>query len=164
MKKDYYSRPYRACVGMFLLNYKNEVFVGKRIDYRSESWQMPQGGIDDGETISDACFRELKEEIGTNHASIIYEIPKWLYYDIPEEIANTLWEAKFKGQKQKWIFLKFLGKNQDINLNNKNPEFEKWKWVKPEVIASLAVNFKKNVYKEVVLNYFNNVQKLKSNL
>ena len=155
MKIDYNMRPYRPCVGIVLINENGKFFLGKRIDYKSQSWQMPQGGIDSGETSIKACFRELKEEVGTDKAEIIHEMKDWLHYDIPKNLADKLWNSKFKGQKQKWFFLKFLGTDKDININShSHPEFREWKWEEPKLIIYDVIGFKKIVYEKVISEYF----------
>ena len=145
--------PMRDGVGIVVLNQDNKVFVGKRKDNPTDKWQMPQGGIDKGEDIETACFREMKEEIGTDKASIIAIHPEWLNYDIPEILANKLWDQKYRGQTQKWVALKFTGIDSDINIKTHIPEFSKWKWISPQQLTSLAAPFKREVY-ENVLNVF----------
>ncbi len=149
----YSERPYRPCVGIFLLNSEDKVFAGRRIDSPSDAWQMPQGGINLDETIVDACMREMREEIGTNHAELITQHADWLYYDIPMPLANRLWNGQFKGQKQKWVALRFTGLDKDINIATEEPEFCDWKWLSPHDLVSLAVPFKQNVYKNVVVTF-----------
>ena len=153
MELEYQRRPYRPCVGIMLINSNNQIFAGQRIDNHLEAWQMPQGGIDKGEDVETACFREMKEEIGTDKASIIAIHPEWLNYDIPEILADKLWDRKYRGQTQKWVALKFTGKDSDINIKTHIPEFSKWKWISPQQLSSLAAPFKREVY-ENVLNVF----------
>ena len=153
MKLEYQRRPYRPCVGITLINSNNQIFAGQRIDNHLEAWQMPQGGIDVGEDVETACFREMKEEIGTDKASIIAIHPEWLNYDIPVNLAVKLWDQKYRGQTQKWIALKFTGTDSDINIKTHIPEFSKWKWISPQQLTSLAAPFKREVY-ENVLNVF----------
>ena len=153
MELEYQRRPYRPCVGIMLINSNNRIFAGQRIDNHLEAWQMPQGGIDEGEDVETACFREMKEEIGTDKASIIAIHPEWLNYDIPEILADKLWDRKYRGQTQKWVALKFTGTDIDINIKTHIPEFSKWKWISPQQLASLAAPFKREVY-ENVLNVF----------
>ncbi len=152
----YEKRPYRPCVGIFLINKNKKVFGGKRIDNRAEAWQMPQGGIDPGESVLEACMREMKEEIGTKAAKFLLEHRNWLYYDIPSPLADRLWDGKFKGQKQKWMALRFTGKDQDININTENPEFCEWRWLNPDELVRFAVPFKRKVY-DNVLDAFKNL-------
>ena len=153
MELEYQKRPYRPCVGILLINSDKHIFAGQRIDNHLEAWQMPQGGIDEGEDVTTACFREMKEEIGTDKASIIAIHPEWLNYDIPEILADKLWDQKYRGQSQKWVALRFLGSDNDINIKTHIPEFSKWKWVSPQQLSSLAAPFKREVY-ENVLNVF----------
>ncbi|MDB2414902.1 RNA pyrophosphohydrolase [Rickettsiales bacterium] len=133
-----------------LFNSKNEVFVGKRIDTMVEAWQMPQGGIDEGESPEEALFREMLEEVGTSNAQIIYESKKWYYYDLPEHLIGKLWKGKYMGQKQKWFALRFLGNDEDINIKTGHPEFEKWKWADFTTVPDMIVPFKKDLYKDLV--------------
>jgi len=150
---DYHLRPYRPCVGIVLINTQKKIFVGQRLDNSVEAWQMPQGGIDDGETPMDAGFREMREEIGTNNAEIIAEHSAWLDYDIPANLANRLWQGQFKGQTQKWIAFRFLGNDSDINIKTEEPEFRSWKWAEPSILPSLAVPFKRDVYQNILTEF-----------
>ena len=149
----YNERPYRPCVGIFLINCSKQVFGGRRIDSPAQAWQMPQGGIDPGETVVDACMREMAEEIGTSSAQLLCEHSEWLYYDIPLPLADRLWHGQYKGQKQKWMALRFTGNDADININTENPEFCEWHWLPPTKLVNLAVPFKRDVYDDV-LNAF----------
>jgi putative (di)nucleoside polyphosphate hydrolase len=146
----YEQRPYRPCVGIFLLNNDGLVFAGRRIDSRAEAWQMPQGGIDAGESPLQACMREMREEIGTNTAELISQHDDWLYYDIPLPLADRLWQGRYKGQKQKWMALRFTGDDSDINIATEEPEFCEWKWLSPHDLVDLAVPFKRDVYQNVL--------------
>ena len=146
----YEQRPYRPCVGIFLLNNDGFVFGGRRIDSRAEAWQMPQGGIDTGESPLQACMREMREEIGTNTAELISQHDDWLYYDIPLPLADRLWQGRYKGQKQKWMALRFTGDDSDINIATEEPEFCEWKWLSPHDLVELAVPFKRDVYQNVL--------------
>ena len=150
---DYDLRPYRPCVGIVLINTSKQVFVGQRLDNSVEAWQMPQGGIDDGETPVEAGFREMMEEIGTNNAEIIAEHSQWLDYDIPINLANRLWQGQFKGQSQKWLAFHYLGDDSDININTAEPEFRAWKWAEPEALPNLAVPFKRDVYQNIISEF-----------
>ena len=149
----YDERPYRPCVGICIVNDEGLIFAGKRLDNRAEAWQMPQGGIDEGEDVRAACFREMEEEIGTNLAEWVDEHPDWLNYDIPEPLANRLWHGQFKGQAQKWVLLRYKGTDSDINIATQEPEFEKWQWMSIEQLIDLAVPFKKDVYRTVLGNF-----------
>lgn len=145
--------PYRDGVGIMLLNAANEVFVARRIDMRSEAWQMPQGGVDMGETPREAAFREMEEEIGTAKAEIIQESHDWLYYDLPADLVPKVWGGKFRGQKQKWFLMRFTGTDADINIETPHPEFLEWKWSPVDQIVELIVPFKRELYQQV-LNEF----------
>lgn len=144
------SLPYRPCVGMMILNAENQVFVARRIDTLVEAWQMPQGGIDEGESPRAAVLREMQEEIGTNKAEIIAESRDWLSYDLPEHLVPQLWGGKYRGQKQKWFALRFTGTDRDVNIATKHPEFSQWKWVEPVQVPDLIVPFKRALYQSVV--------------
>ena len=142
--------PLRLGVGIALLNYENKVFVGKRIDNPANSWQMPQGGVDKNENLLQAAKRELAEETSIKTVEIIKELNEWVTYDLPKNLLGKLWEGKYRGQKQKWFIMKFLGKNDEINIKTKKPEFLDWKWIKPSDLPAVAVNFKVNIYKKMV--------------
>ncbi len=134
-----------------ILNHQKKILVGRRIDHPSGYWQMPQGGIDENENPEEAVWREMLEEIGTNNAEIIKISNKWVRYKIPKKTLNTLpWGKKYIGQKQKWFVFKFIGKDSDININTKNPEFSEWKWTKIESIINNIVPFKRDVYSTVL--------------
>lgn len=146
--------PYRPCVGVMLVNAAGLVFVGKRIDNKEgDAWQMPQGGIDDGEELHPAALRELAEETGVSAdlVTIIAESREEHFYDLPDELLGRLWGGKYRGQRQKWLLLRFGGEDVDINLNAHDPaEFLDWRWVEPEQLPELIVPFKKRVYRQVV--------------
>lgn len=148
--------PYRLGVGMMLVNKEGKVFVGKRIDTSSEAWQMPQGGVDEGEATTTAAFRELHEEVGTQEAVIVAQSADYYYYDLPDELVPKVWGGKFRGQKQKWFVFLFEGNDSDININTEDPEFCEWKWVDPEELPNVIVPFKKDIY-SAILNEFKNV-------
>lgn len=148
--EDHLNLPYRPCVGIALFNSEGKVFVGERIDAPG-SWQMPQGGIDEGEELETAAFREMMEEIGTNNAEILEIGEQKLRYDLPQHLLGKLWKNQYRGQEQTWIALKYNGEDSDVNLNAHNPpEFQKWKWVDLDDIFDLIVPFKKDTYKEVI--------------
>jgi len=141
--------PLRIGVGIALLNRENKIFVGKRIDNPVNSWQMPQGGVDENEDFLQAAKRELEEETSIKTVAVIKELEEWLTYDLPENLLGKLWKGKYRGQKQKWFIMKFLGKNKEINIKTKHPEFLDWKWIKPLELPKVAVNFKINIYKKL---------------
>jgi putative (di)nucleoside polyphosphate hydrolase len=145
--------PYRPGVGIMLINRDGRVFVAKRIDTISEAWQMPQGGIDDGEDPRTAALRELEEEIGTNRAEIIAESADWYSYDLPDEIIPKIWGGKYRGQKQKWFALRFTGSDADINIQTAHPEFCEWKWVPMHELPNLIVPFKRELYAALVAEF-----------
>lgn len=148
--KNYNNLPYRIGVGMVIINHKKEIFTGQRIDSARQYWQMPQGGIILGETYSKAVLREMKEEIGCNKAIIMAESRNWYSYHIPKFLVHKLWNSNFKGQKQKWFLIKFLGKDEDININTIYPEFSQWKWMNSSQLINNALPFKRKLYKAVI--------------
>ena len=141
--------PLRLGVGIVLLNQKNEIFVGKRIDNPKDSWQMPQGGVDENENFLQAAKRELEEESGIKSVKLIKELDGWFKYDLPSYLMGKLWKGKYRGQKQKWFVMKFLGKPEEINVKTKNPEFLDWKWIELSKLPEIAVHFKADVYKKI---------------
>lgn len=145
--------PYRLGVGMMLINADKEIFVGKRIDTKSEAWQMPQGGIDKGEEAEEAVIRELEEEVGTYKANIIAISDEWHCYDLPKKLVPRVWGGKYRGQKQKWFLLEFTGEESDINIHTKHPEFCQWQWVAADKLPEIIVPFKKKIYTDI-LNEF----------
>jgi putative (di)nucleoside polyphosphate hydrolase len=142
--------PYRPCVGIMLFNRHGDVFVGKRIDQTVEGWQMPQGGIDQGETPQEAVLRELQEEVGTDKAQIIAEMDEWVTYDLPAHLIGVAFHGKYKGQRQKWFALRFTGEDGDINLTSHAPEFSAFQWVSLEKLPALIVAFKRDTYRSVI--------------
>ena len=144
------SPGYRPCVGIMLLNRMGKVFVARRNDQGGNAWQMPQGGIDRGETPAAAALRELHEEIGTDRAEIIAEYEGWLDYDLPAEIANRIWRGRYRGQSQKWFVLRFTGQDSDIDLDTDHPEFVDWRWEDLERLPALIVGFKRPIYERLV--------------
>lgn len=142
---------YRKCVGIILLHPEdNRVLVGRRIDGSSEAWQLPQGGVDEDEDFHTALFREMEEEIGTRSARVLAEAPKLLRYKLPEELQGKLWGGKYVGQEQKWFLLRMVGEESKINISTKTPEFLEYKWVEFERIPEMIVEFKRDVYKNLV--------------
>ena len=136
----------RKGVGIIVLNKKNKVFVGKRRDNPGDKWQMPQGGVDEGEDNFTAMQRELIEETSIKNIKIIKEIENVFEYELPENLVGIIWKGKFRGQKQKWFITRFLGQDSEINLNTSHPEFIEWKWLEPEKLPDVIVDFKKNLY------------------
>jgi putative (di)nucleoside polyphosphate hydrolase len=145
--------PYRAGVGIMLLNPRREVFVARRIDSTAEAWQMPQGGIDEGEEPFNAALREMEEEIGTHKASLIAETSGWLAYDLPAELIGKIWKGKYRGQRQKWYLLRFEGRDSDINIHTPDPEFLEWKWTTPQSLPDLIVPFKRDLYQRILQEF-----------
>ena len=141
--------PLRNGVGIVLLNKENKVFVAKRIDNPKNFWQMPQGGVDKGEEFLAAAFRELEEETNIKNVSLIKEIDGITTYELPDHLLGIIWKGKYKGQKQKWFLMKFIGDDKEININTKNPEFLDWKWIDIDQITEVVVNFKLHVYREL---------------
>ena len=149
MNEKYKKLPLRRGVGIVLLNKENKVLVAKRIDNPKNFWQMPQGGIDEGEDFYHAALRELKEETSIISVKLIKEIENKFTYILPDHLIGIIWKGKFKGQKQKWFVMRFIGDELEINIKTKHPEFLDWKWVDLKDLAKIAVNFKLDVYKQV---------------
>ena len=142
--------PMRIGVGIIVLNDFNQVFVGKRKDNPIDKWQMPQGGVDKGESFTEAMKRELCEETSIKNIKIIKEIKHMYEYELPENLIGIIWKGKFRGQKQKWFITKFLGEEKEINLKTKFPEFIDWKWVDPNQLPKIIVDIKKNLYLDLL--------------
>ena len=149
MKNKFKNLPLRSGVGIVLLNEKNKIFVAKRIDNPKNFWQMPQGGVDDGENFLSAAYRELEEETSISDVQLIKELDGFTTYLLPDHLLGIIWKGKYKGQKQKWFLMRYLGKDDDINIQTKKPEFIEWKWVDLKLITELVVNFKLHVYQDV---------------
>lgn len=145
--------PYRSGVGVALFNPQGLVFVAQRIDMRAEAWQMPQGGMDKGEEPHETALRELEEEIGTAKAEILEESADWLTYDLPPELVPIIWKGRYRGQKQKWFAMRFTGRDADINLETKHPEFHTWKWAPFQQVPDLIVPFKRSLYLDLVQRF-----------
>jgi putative (di)nucleoside polyphosphate hydrolase len=143
---------YRRGVGIMLLDRLNRIFVARRID-TPEAWQMPQGGIDDGESPRAAALRELEEEIGTAKAEIIAESAQWLRYEVPAEIRTKAWGGRYRGQAQKWFAMRFTGSDADIDLTRHHPEFDAWKWLAPRDLTALIVPFKRQLYTDILAEF-----------
>ena len=148
---DHKILPLRTGVGIAVLNSKNKVFVGKRKDNPFDKWQMPQGGVDSNEPLLQAMKRELLEETSIQNIEVLKEFDQWLEYELPEDLIGRIWKGKYRGQKQKWFVVKFLGNDNEININTKNAEFMEWKWIDMNLLPDLIVLFKKHVYEKVLV-------------
>ena len=149
MEENLKNLPLRIGVGIIVLNKENKVFVAKRIDNPKNYWQMPQGGVNEGEDFLKAAYRELKEETNIKSVELIKELDGLTIYELPDNLLGIIWKGKYKGQKQKWFLMKFKGDEKEINVNTKNPEFLDWKWIDLDQITDVVVEFKLNVYKEL---------------
>ena len=149
MKKDLHNLPLRSGVGIVVLNKDNKVFVAKRIDNPKNFWQMPQGGVDEGEDFLKAAYRELEEETSIKNVELVKELDGTITYELPDRLLGLIWKGKYRGQKQKWFLMRFVGSDSEINIKTKHPEFLEWKWVELDKITDLVVDFKLHVYKEV---------------
>ena len=149
MRQNFLDLPLRCGVGIVVLNKDNKVFVAKRIDNQNNFWQMPQGGVDKGEKYLSAAYRELEEETSIKNIKLIKELDGFVTYELPKNLLGIIWKGKYRGQKQKWFVVRFLGKDNEINIKTKHPEFCEWKWINLENITDLVVDFKLNVYKNV---------------
>jgi len=152
-RPDKSDLPYRPCAGVMLLNDRGEVFVGQRVDTTAEAWQMPQGGIDEGESPREAAYRELEEEIGTANAEILAETGDWLIYDLPDHLVGKVWKGRYRGQKQKWFAMRFLGRDSDIDLDKHHREFSEWRWVPADELPDLIVPFKRPIYEQLLAEF-----------
>ena len=149
MANQHISLPLRSGVGIVVLNKDNKVFVAKRIDNQKNFWQMPQGGVDEGENYLTAAYRELQEETSITNVDLIKELHGLTSYDLPKNLLGIIWKGKYRGQEQKWFVMRFLGNDNQINIKTKNPEFYEWKWIDLENITDLVVDFKLHVYEIV---------------
>mgnify|MGYP001347747066 FL=1 len=144
--------PLRVGVGAIVINKENKIFVGKRRDHpNNNKWQMPQGGVNDGEDFVSAMKRELEEETSIKSIKILKEIDEWTEYELPDYLLGKIWKGKYRGQKQKWFVLKFMGTDDEINLKTIHPEFIEWKWAKPESLPKIIVDFKRKIYESLLL-------------
>ena len=146
MNEKFKDLPLRNGVGIVVLNKENKVFVAKRIDNPGNFWQMPQGGIDDGEDFLTAAYRELYEETSIKKVELIKELNGILTYELPNHLLGIIWKGKYKGQKQKWFLMRYMGKDEEININTKKPEFLEWKWVEIDAITDFVVDFKASTF------------------
>ena len=149
IKDKFKNLPLRDGVGIVVLNKENKVFVARRIDNPKNFWQMPQGGVDKGENYFNAALRELEEETGIKEVKLIREIDGTMTYELPEHLLGIIWKGKYKGQKQKWFLMRYLGSDDDINIKTTNPEFLEWKWIDLNMITEVVVDFKLHIYKEL---------------
>ncbi len=143
--------PMRNGVGVIIFNKNKKIFVGKRKDNPVDKWQMPQGGVDEGEDYFSAMKRELEEETSIINFKILKELDGFFEYELPESLIGIIWKGQFRGQKQKWFIAEYLGEDSEINLNTRNPEFIEWKWISPDELPNVIVDFKKNMYKKLLI-------------
>ena len=149
MDDKYKDLPFRTGVGIIVLNKENKLFVAKRIDNPKNFWQMPQGGVNEGEDILKAAYRELEEETSIKSVELIRELEGTTTYELPDHLLGVIWKGKYKGQTQKWFLMRFIGDEKEINIKTQNPEFLDWKWIDLDLITEVVVDFKLNVYKEL---------------
>ena len=149
MDEKFRNLPLRSGVGIVILNKENKIFVAKRIDNPKNFWQMPQGGVDKDEDFLSAAYRELEEETSIKDVELIKEIDEILIYELPKHLLGIIWKGKYKGQKQKWFIMRYLGTDDKININTKKPEFLEWKWIDLDLITEVVVDFKLEVYKKL---------------
>ena len=149
MDRKLQGLPLRNGVGIVLLNNNNKIFVAKRIDNPKNFWQMPQGGVDKNENFLNAAYRELKEETSIENVKLIKELDGFMTYELPSNLIGIIWKGRYRGQKLKWFVMKFLGNDNEININTKKPEFLDWKWIELDKITEVVVKFKLEVYKKV---------------
>jgi putative (di)nucleoside polyphosphate hydrolase len=146
MLEKFKKLPLRKGVGVILLNSNNKVFVAKRIDNPKNFWQMPQGGVDNNEDFLSAALRELKEETSINNVKLIKELDGMTTYELPDNLLGIIWKGKYRGQKQKWFLMRFIGNDNEINLKTKHPEFLEWRWIEIDEITNFVVDFKFEIY------------------
>ena len=152
MTIDPATLPYRPCAGVMLMNRDGRVFVGQRIDTTLEAWQMPQGGIDEGEDARTAAIRELGEETGVmpDKVTLVAEAPAELLYELPPDLVGTVWKGRYRGQRQRWFLFRFVGEDADIRIDTAHPEFRAWRWADPAELPDLIVPFKRDLYEQVL--------------
>ena len=151
MHPKFKNLPYRSNVGIMLINDDGHVFVGQRLDNNQNAWQMPQGGVNKDEGYLMAMKRELHEETGITSIKVLKELDQWFEYELPKSLLGIIWKGKYRGQKQKWFIVKFTGKDSEIDLKTKHPEFIEWKWVEMDELPKIIVDFKKDVYEKLLL-------------
>ena len=149
MDNKFKDLPLRNGVGIVVLNKENKIFVAKRIDNPKNFWQMPQGGVNKGEKLLTAALRELEEETGMKEVELIQEIDGTITYELPPHLLGIIWKGKYKGQKQKWFLMRYLGNDRDINIKTEKPELLEWKWIDLDLLTEVVVDFKLHVYKEL---------------
>ena len=149
MSENFKNIPLRSGVGIIVLNKKNKVFVAKRIDNPGKFWQMPQGGVNKGENFLSAAYRELEEETSMKKVQLIKELDGMTTYELPKHLLGIIWKGRYKGQKQKWFLMRYLGNDDEINLKTRNPEFFEWKWIDVDLLTKVVVDFKLKVYEEL---------------
>ena len=149
MDEKYKNLPLREGVGIIVLNKENKVFVARRIDNPKNFWQMPQGGVDKGENLLEAAYRELEEETSIKNVELVQEIDEIMVYELPDHLLGIIWKGKYKGQKQKWFLMKFLGNDEEINIKTQTPEFLEWKWINIDMLTKVVVDFKHHIYKKL---------------
>ena len=149
MKENFKKLPLRSGVGIVVLNKDNRVFVARRIDNPKNFWQLPQGGVNEGEDFLSAAYRELEEETSMRKVKLLKEIDGMTTYELPDSLLGIIWKGKYKGQRQKWFLMRYLGSDEEINLQTSNPEFLDWKWIDIDLLTDVVVDFKFNVYKEI---------------
>jgi len=150
---EHFSLPYRRGVGLMVMNKEKKIFVGQRIDTKNNTWQMPQGGIKEDETVLEAGLRELKEETSIIDIDVVAETKNWLYYDLPEFLTRKVWEGQYRGQKQKWLLVYFFGEDSVIDIRTSSAEFQKWQWLDLDKIPEIVIPFKKHLYASIVKEF-----------
>ena len=149
MTNNNINLPLRSGVGIAVLNEDNKIFVAKKIDNQKNFWQMPQGGVDEGESYLTAAYRELEEETSIIEVELVKELDGLIAYELPKSLLGVIWKGRYRGQEQKWFVMRFLGKDNDINIKTKNPEFCEWKWIELDNLTDNVVDFKLHVYESI---------------